>query len=304
MARRVIAGHSYKEVAYWANEHGHQTTTGKLFYPVTIRNMLRKPRYGGIREYQGSEYPGAWQPVFDPENWDRLQLTMKLRQERRGSDVPIARKYLLTGLTFCGICGTPLNGSAKRDRASVPLRRVYHCRTAGDTTRRHGCGGATRNANALDDFISELVFFRLDTPALERLLKRDDPTDDRLRQLLADRKAQQERLDGLADDYVTGLLTRQQVARATETGKAVLRGIAGEIDALNRQRASTGLVPVGETVRQAWKGSESDSWRQTLLGMLIERIVVNPGLSKPYYLARDGKRYRFAPELIDVRWRC
>ena len=183
------------------------------------------------------------------------------------------------------------------------MRRTYICRVQGDTKREGGCGGVRRNAPALDDFVRELVFFRLDSPELERLLKRDDPTDDRLRQLLADRKSQQERLDGLADDYVTGLLTRQQVARATETGKAVLRGIADEIDALNRQRTSTGLVPVGETVRQAWEHSESDSWRRALLGMLIERIVVNPGISKPYYLARDGKRYRFAPELIEIVWR-
>src|SRR5215207_11616141 len=34
MARRVIAGNSFKEVAFWANAQGYRTTTGKIFYPL------------------------------------------------------------------------------------------------------------------------------------------------------------------------------------------------------------------------------------------------------------------------------
>ena len=58
MARRIIAGHSFKEVAFWANTQGHRTTTGKIFYPLTVRNLLHKKRHAGIREHNGAEYPG------------------------------------------------------------------------------------------------------------------------------------------------------------------------------------------------------------------------------------------------------
>lgn len=53
MARRIIGGHSYKNVAWWLNEEGYTTTTGKLWYPITVRNMLRKTRYAGLREHDG-----------------------------------------------------------------------------------------------------------------------------------------------------------------------------------------------------------------------------------------------------------
>ena len=86
MARRVMAGHSYKEVAFWANAHGYRTTTGKIFYPLTVRNLLHKKRYAGVREHNGAEYPAVWEPVFDAETWERLQLTLRLRHEKAGYD--------------------------------------------------------------------------------------------------------------------------------------------------------------------------------------------------------------------------
>ena len=103
MADRVMAGYSCKEIAYKLNELGHRTTTGKLWYPLTVRNMLIKKRYAGIREYRGTEYPAVWEPVFDADTWARLQLTIKLKRESaRSVPVPAARKYLLTGILFCG----------------------------------------------------------------------------------------------------------------------------------------------------------------------------------------------------------
>ena len=83
MARRVIAGHSYKEVAFWANAHGYRTTTGKIFYPLTVRNLLHKKRYASVREHNGAEYPAVWEPVFDVETWERLQLTLRPAMRRR-----------------------------------------------------------------------------------------------------------------------------------------------------------------------------------------------------------------------------
>jgi hypothetical protein len=69
MGRRIIAGHSYREV--WANAQGYRTTTSKIFYPLTVRNLLHKRRYAGIREHKGAEYPAVWEPVFDAEPWER-----------------------------------------------------------------------------------------------------------------------------------------------------------------------------------------------------------------------------------------
>lgn len=302
MADKIMAGWSFKEVAWWANQQGHRTSLGKLWFPITVRNMLQKKRYGGIRHYKGTDYPATWKPIFDAETWERLQLTMRLRGASSGRVE--GRKFLLTGLLRCGSCGHPLNGSTKRDRAGGPLRRVYMCRVQGDTTRAGGCGKVRRNADALDDFITEAVLYRLDTPALGRLLAEQTPEDRKLSQLLSDRQAQQLRLDALVEDYATGLLSRQQLQRAKAAAERELGSLEAQIEALNRQRTATGLIPVGEPVRQAWERSESDNWRRTLLGMVIERVIVMPGITKPFFELRDGRRVRFDPSLIKIAWRA
>lgn len=38
MGRRVVAGHSFESVAHWLNRQGQTTATGKLWYPLTVRN--------------------------------------------------------------------------------------------------------------------------------------------------------------------------------------------------------------------------------------------------------------------------
>lgn len=75
-----------------------------------------------------------------------------------------ARKYMLTGLAYCGRCGTPLNGCRKMDRPSKPFLRTYQCRGDSDTGLTKGCRGVRRNGEALEHFVAECVFHRLDTP--------------------------------------------------------------------------------------------------------------------------------------------
>lgn len=300
MAGKVIAGWGYKEVAYWLNGQSITTTLGHPWYPITVRNMLSKKRYAGIREYDGTEYPAVWPAVFTPDVWSRLQLTMRLRRERR-PDMPEARRYLLTGFVRCGRCGRPMNGSARRDRPDGPLRRTYICRVQGDTQRQGGCGRVRRNADALDWWITEAVIFRLDSPALGELLSSSHDDDD-VRKALGSQQAQKQRLDALIDDYSTGLLTRQQFARAKASAETELQRLSDTVQELQRHRVATNLLMPGQSVRQAWE-SESDGWRRHLMELLIDYIEVLPGSSKPLMTLPNGQRVRFAPQLIRVHWK-
>lgn len=303
MAARIMTGHSYKDVAYYLNEQKITTTTGKLWFPITVRNMLLKKRYAGIRTHGDVDYPAVWPPIFDASTWERLQLTMRLRSEgKRQTVTPRGRKYLLTGLVYCGKCHMPLNGATKRDNPSRPLRRTYHCRCSGDTQRERGCGGVVRNADALEHFVKEVVLFRLDTPDLAALLHANADSDVGISQLLADRTAHLLRIDGLVDDYATGLLTRDQLARAKATAESELARIEHEISQLSERRKATGLVSAGQTVRQAWDESNSDDWKRALMSLLIKRIDVKVGKTKPFYQMPDGSVARFDPSLIEIEW--
>jgi site-specific DNA recombinase len=289
MARRILNGHTYKEVSQWANEQGHTTTFGKPWYPVTVRNLLRKPRYGGYREYHGATYPALWPAVFDSTTYERLMLTIKDRN--KPDDAPKARRYLLTGLLYCGTCGHSLNGSTKRDRPNEPMRRTYRC--------VDGCRGLRRNADALDHFVRECVLYRLDTPELAEMLGQAD--DGQLGQLFDIRALQEQRLNQIVDDYAMGVLDKGQFVRAKATATAFMADIDTQIANARREMLSVQLS-VGETLREAWE-RETDGWRRQLLNLIIKKITVNSGNTKPFYYV-DGVRYRFDPNLVEIEWRC
>ncbi len=298
MAAKVISGYSYKDVAFWLNRDGHRTTQGRPWLAITIRNMLSKPRYSGIRTYHGARYPALWPAIFDPSTVQRLNHVMKLRQVSN-PDVPRSKRYLLTGLAMCGNCGLPLTGSLVKDRPAAPKRRVYLCRGQRDTGLDRGCGAVRRNADALDHFVSECVLYRLDTGELGKLLGKDG--DAELTHLLGEREAAQAHLDGLLDDYGSGLLSREQLTRVKAAAESSLRTVERKLAKAQREALEV-EVPAGGTLRQVWE-TQPDSWRRSILELVIKKVVVNKGITKPYYFVGE-KRYRFDPSLIDIEWRA
>jgi site-specific DNA recombinase len=301
MGSKLLAGYSFKEIAYWANEQGYKTAEGKMWYSVTIRNSLRRVRYAGIREHRGKQCPATWPAVFDAATWERMQLKIKLRADRF-SGRPKARRYLLTGRVYCGKCGSPLNGETKRDRPGRRLRPVYYCRVQGDTQRKRGCGGVVINADALNWYIRESVFGRLGPEQVAELVMDDEPCNDKLRQLLDQRAVRQLRLDGLVDDYACGLLDRAELARAKVKAGAELSRINGEIELLAARRRRTELLRAGEPLRQSWEVNESISWRGALIDTVVGRIDVFPGIGKPFVNV-DGVIMRFDKDRVKITWR-
>lgn len=287
MAKKVIQGMSFVKVASWATSEGHRTVTGKQWRSITVRNRLLNLRYAGIREYNGVQYNGNWEPVFDKPTWERLQLA--LRHRAIPSPSPRPRSYLLTGLLYCGRCDHSMIGS-NLTRAKGETYKGYICPRQSD-----GCG-LTKSAIPLDHLVTQSVLYRLDSPALGSFL--DATRDDgQLSQLLEQRSALQARLDGFADDYALGILTKAQMARATQTAQTELGRLDSEI---SRLQVSNISLPVGQTLSQAWQ-SETLNWRQSLLALVLKRVVAYENNGLPYYFV-DQKRYRFDPESIGVEW--
>jgi hypothetical protein len=298
MAKRVIQGHSFFDVTYWANEAGHKTAAGGLWLPSTVKRVLTRKAYAGIREYQGAEYPGTWQPIFDAETWERLQLTMGARKERYKNSISIGRKYLLTGLVVCGVCGKKMIGTGRYNNRLGERHYAYHCRKKGDYFPEGGCGSVSRGRDALDHYVTSLVLDRLDSPALGKLLS-EQSDDGRLTQLLEGRQLQRLRLDGLVDDYASGLLSRQELVRAKATAEAELQRLDAEIGALT---ANTQVkLDVGQTLQDAWERNP-DSWRRALLELVIKSIVVNKTRKSTGWYKAGEKYYRFRPESVEIHW--
>lgn len=297
-AKKLLGGQGFAEIAAWSDNQGYTNAGGKKWLPVTIRNSLMRKRYAGIREHNGAEYPAVWEPVFDAETWERLQLTLKLRRQEHGNVVR-ARKYLLTGVAYCGKCGLPMHGTKKKDRAYSKVRRVYVCMKRWDGS---GCNGVARNADALDHYVTEQLLDRLDTPDLTKLLRRDSQDDNQLKLLIEARDTRKQKLDELVDDYASNLLTREQFQRAKTVAETELAKAEYEIATLNRKRTAHGLIPAGVSVRASWEASDSDDWKRAIMALAIERVDVFPTTSRKSYMI-DGVRRLFDPAYVKITWR-
>jgi hypothetical protein len=105
MARRIIAGHGYGEVAYWSDTQGHTKSTGGPWYSVSVRYLLAEQlRQDPLPQGRAASLCMASRPRR--ATWERLQLTMGLRARGQALN---ARTYLLTGLAVCSSCGKGLN---------------------------------------------------------------------------------------------------------------------------------------------------------------------------------------------------
>jgi site-specific DNA recombinase len=260
--------------------------------------MLKRKRYIGVREHKGAEYPAIWKPILTLEQFELVQAVFRANDQlhgRRGNP----RKYLLAGYAYCGSCGAKLGGCMKRDRAGEPNKPRYKCLPYDSTGRRTGCAGVSRLAEPLEDFITETVLYRFDSEDFARIFAETAEDSTQLKTLLDEHAAKKAKLSALIDGYYGDNpddLSREQFMRAKSSAEASLEKAEREVERTTSKRALAG-VPIGMTLRDAWQKNESLDWRRSIIGLLIDKIVVNPGGGKPRY-----KTWRFDTDQIDVSW--
>lgn len=100
-------------------------------------------------------------------------------------------------------------------------------------------------------------------------------------------------------------MSREQKTRGKARAEAKLKGIDDEIDQLNRGHKVSSLIPLGQTLREAWENTESLHWKRAIIGTVIERIIVHPGGGKPIYECTyfDGI-FKFDPDQVDIKWKA
>jgi len=197
---------------------------GKPWSITSIRTLMAKPRLVGDLTHKGKVVgPGQWDAPLDRVTFAKVQTTLvsRARGNRAASN---ARKYLLSGIATCGLCGAGLQNGAHVGGEDDPYRR-YRCPAASRNGAGHsGHGG--RNMRALDAYVIESLFDLLDCIKESG----DDPEApdpapeiERLRQ----------RLNDAADQYAQDQITAEQLHRITARLRA-------QIEELEAQRPASG----------------------------------------------------------------
>ena len=95
---------------------------GLKYEKLAAQIMLRKTNIG-IIEYNGVEYRGLHEPIVAPEVYEKAIALHAQRSEKR---LVAGAKHLLTGLVYCGVCGSKLRyqkwGNAATSWSATPSK--------------------------------------------------------------------------------------------------------------------------------------------------------------------------------------
>jgi site-specific DNA recombinase len=286
-ARRVLAGESLLGVCRDWQTWGVETPAGGHWRSSTLKRMLISPRVAGLREHRGAVVAEAeWPAIVEPDAYQRLRviLTDPARSKFRGDGV---RRYVLSGIAFCGLCGNRLYARPRGDG-----RRCYVCASGPNFG---GCGKIRALADPLEEHVAEAMFAALDTPLLTRAIRAQDDADDDTAQLLGQLRVDEEALEQAArDHYADRLIGRAEYLAARQALEARIEDTRRRLRTHQRRSVLADIPTGGEQVRAAWAGRDV-RWRRALIGAIVDRIQVNP--------ATRG-RNRFDPARIVIIWRA
>jgi len=272
--RDLLNGSSLRSIARSWNLAEFRSTRGGRWRPDSVRDVLTRSRYAGIRSYRGEEVgPGQWKAVVDESTF--RAATALLADPSRRTTPANRRRYMLSGLAHCGLCGALMDtGRTQR------VKRTYKC-----SQLKH----LAVSAEPIDELVGEVVVARLAQPdAVDLLAVADRPDIDELR---TESQALAVRLDELADLYAAGSVTAAQLTRGTETLRGQLDGVRARMSDASRLDILGPLVGSSD-VAAAWAKLDNDR-RWLVVDALMTVTVMSPG---------RGARY-FKPETVQIEWR-
>jgi site-specific DNA recombinase len=288
----ILAGASVASVVRAWKAAGSRGSSGGPWNIREVSNVLRRPRNAGLIEHQGQVLEGVraeWPPIVEESLW-RGVCALLSDPGRRTSPGP-ERRWLLSGIAECGICGTGLIVSKVAGKGRTP-RPVYRCRppdAAGSFAH------VARDVISLDEYVTVAALAWLEKPEAALALR---PVAQSAAPLQVRAAALRQRLNQAADMFAKGQIDAAQLAVATNQLNAEMAGInrrLAEVGQHDRLAAFSGRDPA-----EVWAGLDLDRQR-AVLQALMKRLVVNraPRGRPPGW--RAGKPY-FDADSVEIHW--
>jgi site-specific DNA recombinase len=283
---QILLGASLRGQAAALNARGLTTSTGRQWKATELRRVLTRARNAGLREHKGEVIgPAEWPAIVDEERW--RAVCGALSDPGRRTSWSSYRRWMLSGVARCGVCGETLRVTLlESTRSSVPS---YCCKA-------NKC--VVRNARELDDYVSDLVIERLSRPDAIDLLQHDDGPDMGL--LRVEINTLRQRLDDLAGFYADGSIDARQLAAGSERLQGRLKAAEEAMAEAGRRSVLSGLVDATD-VEIAWKALEDLDRRSTVIDTLMAITVHRTKKGRPAGW-RPGSSY-FNPSTIEITWK-
>ena len=268
----LLAGGSLRGIVKDMAARGVLTTAGNPWKPTELRRLLVNPRYAGLRVHRGEVVGTAAWPAIIDQDAHKAVCAILSDPSRHKAGRP--RRYLLSGLARCGVCGGSIYG------VTEPRGPLYYCET-----RRH----VARRAEQIEELVSRVVIERLSRPDAADLLtaQEDNDTADELR---SEERGIRARLDGLAEAFAVGDIDRDQMRAGSKRLHQRLDSVTAGLATLARTPVLTGLLSAD--VASVWESMDIDT-RRSVVDTVLHVILDSPG---------RGAR-RFDPTTVRISWK-
>lgn len=264
----ILDGESLHSIAKDWNAAGVKTTVGNEWTGATVSQMLLKPRYAGLRTYEGVIVgSGQWEPIVEEPEWKAVEAILKTPGRQVA---PTARKHLLSGIMICGKC-------LKTVGSGFNLHPIYKCKN---------CGGVSKQIEPIDKLVTKLLIAFMATEEANELLV--DRSGEDVGPLIEREKVINRAIDQLAIERAQELLTARQVRVATDNLEAERKEIQTKLRRTARARNLEQLVC--DNPEPVWMGWSLDR----------RRMAIKESVELILYPGRRG--VPFKPEHLGHRW--
>lgn len=268
--RRFLAGHSFGQIHEYMLSTGLRPSSDRKDGATTwarqvLITMMDNPFAAGYIRYRGELYPGAHEPIIDPETWDAYTV---LRAQTKGTRRRTTQTSVYTGYLYCTTCGHKFyQHSTFRNTPS------YSCNGA-QSMKLHKGGNIIQSR--VDEAFTAWLADYADTINQEAAKHPAQPAHQpnqaaNLRRALVKAQA---KLDGLTAKYVDDVIPRDSYERLRderleEIGRLQLQLKAVEVEA-RRPAFNAALVP---DLLAQW-GELPVHAKRKIVGDLVARIEV------------------------------
>jgi len=297
----------FGKIAEYLNTHGYRGRRGALWSAATVRDLISNPVYCGLLRWNRFDYSisakprrrrrkedmvlvkGVHPPIIDEASWRRAQE----KRERNRREVRGRSDYLLSGMIFCGKCGSSMIGTSEGRKGSW---RGYRC-CGRASFGKSFCDARSVNKERVEEAVLEEVKEVLLHPehvmeVLEGTKTKADEVASKLRAELEEKERELENLRGRLsrwyDAFESGLLDVSQVSERVAKLREDIASVEAERDRLSEELKGSQLPPPSYEQVRRWleeigRYMESGQ-KRALLRSLNTRVTV---------LAKDRLKVRF-----------